>query len=223
MHYMQMEASENCPCLTCKLTEKAHMASGNGRIPAAGSSPTPLHMQPAEQQKQWFVLRDFKKWNAKSPGYKELPRLGIQCFTPMHWIVTTRRDVRKREYVPVIQNLLFAFDSRAILDPVIERESTLQYQFRRGAGSGVPMTVDEQEMERFISAVGNDPAPVYYSPDELTEDMIGKEVVVTGGPLDGYRGRLLKLRGTKKRRVIIEIRGFIAAAVEVNPAFIQLV
>ncbi len=180
-------------------------------------------MEPVEQPKQWFVLRDFKKWNAKTPAYKELPKLGIRCFTPMHWIVSTRQNVRKREYVPVIQNLLFAYDTRVVLDPIIEKENSLQYQYKRGGGSASPMTVPDSEMERFINAVNNDPSPIFYSPDELTSDMLGKEIVVSGGPLDGYRGKLVKLQGSKKRRLIVEIQGFIAAAVEVNPDYIQFV
>lgn len=180
-------------------------------------------METDEQPKQWFVLRDFKKWNAKAPGYKELPRLGIRCFTPMHWVVSTRRNVRKREHVPVIQNLLFAYDTRAVLDPIIERVNSLQYQYKRGCGSAAPMTVPDNDMERFICAVNNDPSPIYYSPDELTPEMLGKEIIVNGGPLDGYRGKLVKIRGSKKRRLVVEIKGFIAAAVEVNPDYIQFV
>lgn len=180
-------------------------------------------MEVAEHTKQWFVLRDFKKWNAKAPAYRELPGLGIRVFTPMHWIVTNRREVRKREYVPVIQNLLFAFDSRETLDPIIAKDNSLQYQFVRGCGSGVPMTVPDEEMERFITAVGNDPSPVYYSPQELSAAMLGKEIIVNGGPLNGFRGKLLKIQGSKKRRLIVEIKGFISAAVEVNPDYIQFV
>lgn len=179
-------------------------------------------MESIEYHKQWFVLRDFKKWNAKAPGYKALPQLGIRCFTPMHWIVAVKNGKRKREYVPVIPNLLFAHDTREALDPVVARDKSLQYQYRRGGGSAEPMTVREDEMERFMRAVNNDPHPLYYSPGELTTDMLGKEIIVNGGPLDGCRGKLLKLQGSKKRRVIVEIPGFIAAAVEISPEHIQL-
>ncbi len=180
-------------------------------------------METVEQPKQWFVLRDFRKWNAKAPGYKELPRLGIRCYTPMHWILSTRNNVRKREYVPVIQNLFFAYDLMENLDPIIAGNHSLQYQYKRGCGSATPMTVPDIEMERFINAVNNDPYPIYYSPDELTPDMIGREIVVNGGPLDGYRGKLVKIRGSKKRRLVVAIRGLVVAAVEVNPDYIQFV
>lgn len=178
-------------------------------------------MESEEQTKQWFVLRDFKKWNAKAPAYEALPKLGIRCFTPMHWVAPTRRDRKTREYVPVIRSLLFAYDTRAVLEPVIDGCSSLQFQFRRGAGSGTPMTVPDAEMERFINAVSNDPSPIYYTPEELTPDMYGREIMVSGGPLDGYRGVLLKMRGSRKRRLIVRIEGLMAAAVEVNPTYIR--
>lgn len=179
--------------------------------------------QDIEQQKQWYVLRDFKKRNAKTPGYKLLPELGIKCFTPMHWTVTTHLGKRKREYVPVIQSLLFAYDIKEALDPIVARERALQFQYRRGAGKNYFMTVPEAEMDRFIHAVNNDPAPIYYSPEELTPDKIGKKIIVNGGPLNGYSGVLLKMQGSKKKRLIVKIEGFVAAAVEINPDYIQFV
>ena len=176
-----------------------------------------------EQHKQWYVLRDFKKWNAKSPGYKLLPELGIRAFTPMHWVVSTRLGKREREYVPVIPSLLFAYDTKDALEPIIEKESALQFQFRRGAGKDFLMTVPNAEMERFINAVNNDNSPIYFTPEELTPDKIGKEIIVNGGPLNGYTGVLLKMRGTRKRRLLVKIEGFLTAAVEVNPDFVQFV
>ncbi len=179
-------------------------------------------MESAESPRQWFVLRDFKKWNAKSPSYKALPELGIRCFTPMHWIVSTRGGVRERQYVPVIQNLLFAYDTRETLDPIIAKDRTLQYQYRRGGQSGEPLTVPERDMERFIRAVHNDPTPVYYTSEEVTSSMLGKTIRVNGGVLDGYEGRLLKLQGSKKKRLLVAVPGLLVAAVEIRPDYIQL-
>lgn len=180
-------------------------------------------MEKAECSKRWFVLRDFKKWNSKAPAYKMLPKFGIRCFTPMHWVVTTRREVKQREYVPVIQNLLFAYDAKDVLDSIIAKDNSLQYQYERGCGSATPMTVPDSDMERFIKAVNNDPSPVYYTVDELTPDVLGRKIIVKGGPFDGYEGNLLKIQGSKKKRLVIEIPGFIVAAVIVNPDYIQFV
>ena len=180
-------------------------------------------MESLEHLKQWFVLRDFKKWNAKAPAYKVLPQLGVRCFTPMHWIVTSRRDIRTREYVPVIQNLLFAYETQEVLDSIVAKDSSLQYQYKRGGGRANPMTVPDIEMERFIEAVNNDPSPIYFTVDELTPDMFGKDIVINGGPFDGYKGKLLKMQGSKKKRIIVAIPQLIAAAIEVNPDYIQFI
>lgn len=170
----------------------------------------------------WFVLRDFKKFNAKQPAYRRLPELGVEVFTPMHWVVTTFQGKKTRIYRPIIPNLLFAHTTRQILDPIIARESSLQYQFRRGGRQGEPMTVPDADMQRFITAVNSDPQPIYFSPEEITPEMIGRKVEITGGPLNGFTGKLLKMRGTRKRRLIVQLQGYVAAAIEVNPDLIRL-
>ena len=35
--------------------------------------------------RQWFVMRDLKRGNAKQPAYKLLAELKIRFFTPMVW------------------------------------------------------------------------------------------------------------------------------------------
>ena len=40
--------------------------------------------------------------------------------------------------------------------------------------------------------------------------------------MDGYEGFLLKARGTRKRRLIVNLDTFLALAVEVAPEFIAL-
>lgn len=140
----------------------------------------------------------------------------------MHWIVTERKGIRRRDYVPVIQNLLFAYDTREVLDPIIAKQQSLQYQYQRGNGSASPMTVPNAEMTRFIHAVNNDPSPIYYTVDELTPDMYGRRIIIDGGPLNGYEGILLKKQGSKKKRILVEIPHFLTAAVEVSPTYIHL-
>ena len=64
--------------------------------------------------------------------------------------------------------------------------------------------------------------PIYYKPIEITDAMYGKKVRIVGGTLDGYEGRLLSVKGMRKRRLIVELPGFISVAVEVEPEYIQL-
>lgn len=85
------------------------------------------------------------------------------------------------------------------------------------------MTVGTEEMERFIHAVGTSESPEYYRPEEVTEAMCHKRIRIIGGNLDGYEGSLLTTRGSKKKRLLVELPGLLAAAVEVEPEYIQLI
>lgn len=51
--------------------------------------------------------------------------------------------------------------------------------------------------------------------------MYGRMIRIEGGPLDGYEGRLLSIRGARVKRLIVEIPGLLVAAVEVDPEYIR--
>lgn len=44
--------------------------------------------------RQWFVMRDLKRGNAKQPAYKLLGELKIRFFTPMVWKLKIRQGKR---------------------------------------------------------------------------------------------------------------------------------
>lgn len=172
--------------------------------------------------KKWFVMRDLKRWNAQCPAYKQLQDLGITVFTPMIWKLIQIHGKRIRKQVPFMQDMLFVFDSRQVIDPIVERVPTLQYRFLRGTYRE-PMTVRNEDMERFIKAVGLTENPRYYTPEELTPAMVGKKVRIIGGPLDNYEGRLQKMQGSRTKRLFVELPSLLAVSVEVNPEYIQFV
>lgn len=171
--------------------------------------------------RQWFVMRDLKRGNAKQPAYKLLGELKIRFFTPMVWKLRIRQGKRVRQQVPFMPDLLFVYDSRKVLDPLVEQIATLQYRFVKG-GNHQPMTVRNADMERFIRAVDAMNNPCFYTPEEINPDMIGKKVRIVGGLLDGYEGCLQKMQGSRIKRLFVELPNLLTAAVEVQPEFIQL-
>lgn len=174
-------------------------------------------------EKQWYALRDLKRPNALLPAYRQLAEENIEVFTPMRWRIRVRNGRQIRERVPVIQDLLFVCDTRETLDPIIGKTPTLQYRFQRGGGYRQPIVVANDDMRRFIHAVGISEDPRYYLPDELTPAMYGRTVHIVGGPLDGYDGKLLTVRGSKVKRLLIELPDFFAVGVEVDPDYVQFV
>lgn len=171
--------------------------------------------------RQWFVMRDLKRGNAKQPAYKLLGELKIRFFTPMVWKLRIRQGKRVRQQVPFMPDLLFVYDSRKVLDPLVEQIATLQYRFVKG-GNHQPMTVRNADMERFIRAVDAMNNPCFYTPEEINPDMLGKKVRIVGGLLDGYEGCLQKMQGSRIKRLFVELPNLLTAAVEVQPEFIQV-
>lgn len=174
-------------------------------------------------EKKWFVMRDLKRRNSNSLAIHNLGNAGLEVFTPMTQMIMTIGGQRQRRDVPVIQDLLFVHEAKDAIDPYVEMYPTLQYRYLFGKTKDEPMTVRNDEMERFIFAVGNTEAPKFYRPGELTESMYGRKVRIMGGMLDHYEGRLLSVKGMRKRRLIVELPGLITAAVEVEPDYIQII
>lgn len=176
----------------------------------------------SEDRKHWFVMRDLKRANAKHPAYRQLSDGGFEVFVPKEQRLVTRNGVRTCEEVPFIRDLLFVRDSRSNLDPVVERIPTLQYRWLRNTYR-MPMTVDDAEMSRFMLAVSTSTAPRYYLSEEITPQMCGRRIHIIGGPLHDYEGSLITVRGSRVKRLLVELKGFLAVGVEVNPEYIRLV
>lgn len=170
----------------------------------------------------WYVMRDLKRANAKLPAYRQLTDEGFEVFTPMTFRLTTKGGKRVREKVPFMQDMLFVHAAREKLDAIVDSTKTLQYRYIRGAYCE-PMTVREKDMTRFIRAVESTDTPQYYLPGELLPNMFGHKIRIMGGPLDGCEGKLLKVRGTKKKRLIVEIPTLLSVSVEVSPEYIQII
>ena len=174
--------------------------------------------QQGDTQPKWYVMRDLKRTNAKVSAYRYLKDMGLEVFTPLK----RRKNTRKEwEDVPLIHGLLFVHESIEKLDPIVELTPTLQYRYVPKKFHE-PMVVPDADMERFIYAVTVTDAPRYYQPEEVTPDMRGRRIRIMGGPLDGYEGFLLTTRGSKVKRLLVDLPGFLSAGVEVNPDFIQL-
>lgn len=167
-------------------------------------------------------MRDLKRTNAKNPAYEMLKDRKFEVFTPMKWHIVTRKGERVREQIPVIQDLLFVHSNRPALDPIVGKTATLQYRFLRNTWRD-PMTVRDADMMRFIHAVNSSESIKYYMPGELTPEMYNKKIRIIGGELDGYEGSLLTVRGSKTKRLLVELPGLLAAGVEVSPEYITFI
>lgn len=173
-------------------------------------------------KKYWFVMRDLKRSNAKTPAYKLLEKLKMDYFVPMKWKMIEHNGSKTRKKIPVIQDLLFVHEKKEKLDLIVKKTPTLQYRYMRGAGYCCPMVVDVAEMTRFITAVKASDSPVYYLPGEVDAQYVGSKVRIMGGPMDGFEGILQDVSGTRKKRFLVELSNLLIVSVEVNVDYFEV-
>lgn len=171
----------------------------------------------------WYVMRDLRRANAKEHAVDILAARGYEVFTPL--VVRTKKVGAQKVTVkrPFITDLLFVHATRMALDPVVSELDFLQYRFVRGGRMGEVMQVREDEMQAFMRAVSSDAPFQYFKPEEVSPAMYGKKIRIVGGTLDGLEGRLMSRRGSKVRRLLVDMGGLLSAGVEVEPEYIQLV
>ncbi len=175
------------------------------------------------EEKLWFAMRDLKRANAKMPAYKLLQEMGFEVFTPMTQKVTLKNGKRIREQVPYLHDLLFVYDTRDALDPIVAKTQTLQYRYRRGAYCD-PIVVRTEDMNRFIHAVRLSQEPRYFLPEEITKSMLGRRIKIVGGALNDYEGRLLSIhkRGHTKS-ILVELPHFLYVGIAIDSGFIEFI
>lgn len=175
----------------------------------------------------WYVLRDLKRPNAKNPAYRQLQdeRYGLsgKLFIPMMQRVYSRCGKKIVLEVPYMPDLLFVHENRLRLDPIVAEIPSLQYRFVKGCIQHDPMKVRDAEMQSFIQAVSRSEKVEYFSLDEVSPQLYGRHIRIVGGRLNGCEGRLLTRRGSRHKRIIIDLAGLFCATVEVEPEYIQLV
>ena len=176
----------------------------------------------AQNNSQWFAMRDLKRRHAKLPAYQLFENLKIPYFTPMVHCLTLVNGKRIAREVPFMQDLLFVKDTREHLDSIVEDTPKLQYRYKLGV-QHTPIIVPTADMERFIFAVRSSASPQFYALNEVTPAMVDRKIRIIGGLLDGYTGTLVTLRGSKTRRLLVMLPALLAASVEVEPEYIQLI
>lgn len=186
---------------------------------------TPVISTDIEPQKYWFVMRDLKRPNTKYPAYKQLGDAGFQVFTPFTSKIIINKGKRTKIQIPYIPDLLFVYAERERLDKEVSRTKTLQYRYVKGAPYCTPMTVPPFEMTKFIAAVSSVKSPQYLAPEDILPSMYGSKVkIICDGPLNGLEGKLLKVKGSGRKRFLVELPGVLTASIEIEKSdYIELI
>ena len=171
---------------------------------------------------------EFPVWYAMRATYRReldakelLDKASIGCFIPMHYRICVKGKQKKREFVPVIHNLIFVYAKPSEIQRVKKDIPYLQYMM--DSREGTKIVVPEEQMRRFIAVAGTyDDQLLYFKPEELNLAK-GTRVRICGGDFEGQEGIFLKVKGARDRRVVVLIQGVIAVAMAtISPDLIEV-
>ena len=175
---------------------------------------------------RWYVLRDLARPNAKNPAYKqllEMPEMAGCVFVPLKQHVYKEFGKRVVRLVPFMPDLVFVHKSREELDPIVNMIPLLQYRYVRGGKQFEAMTIHHNDIERFMQAVAETDMVEYYSYDEVSPQLYGKPIRIIGGRLNGFEGRLMSKKGSRHKRLLIDLKECnLSAAIHVQSDYIQI-
>lgn len=174
------------------------------------------------QELCWFVMSATFRGEIKMK--QSLENLGFQCYVPLlHKIKKTRSGVYKKVVEPAIANMIFVYASRSEIQQVKSRFPRLQFHTYCENGRNVPIVVPPKQMESFIKATTIEDYNLSYLTVDEVDLKKGTRVAVVGGSLDGVEGVFVKVKGSKVKKVVVQLCGVsIVAAVEVAPDYIKV-
>lgn len=190
------------------------------------SCPSSFAFRIRNMESRWYVLRDLARPNAKNPAYKqllEMPEMAGCVFMPMKQQVFVEFGKRMVRSVPFMPDLLFVHKTREELDPIVSQIRLLQYRYVRGGKQYEAMSVRDKDFQKFREAVESAEGVEYYSYDQVSPQLYGRRIRIVGGPLNGLEGRLMSKRGSKYKRLLVDLSECnLSAALQVESEFIQL-
>ena len=156
----------------------------------------------------WFALRIAHSRELK---VKEmLDKKGVRTFVPM--ICRRRRvgDKIEKQLIPAVTNICFVFWTRDKIDSFIRNvaeKMPVQYYCDP---AGAPIIVPEKSMCDFMTIASSMDEELIYLTEISSKFQESQSVKVKSGTLAGVKGKLVRIR--KSRRILVELPGMLAIA-----------
>ena len=169
------------------------------------------------EEKVWFAMSApfCKELEAK----KLLDKRGIENFIPMQYqVVVSKSGKKQRELRPAVHNLLFARATRPELQETKEGVKYLQYYTRPEGGKNVPVVIPDRQMQQFMAVSKTCHEKLFYLRSDELPLQKGRQVRIIGGGFDGGGGGLMKVRGGRNKKVVVEIPNTLGVVFEVENA-----
>lgn len=175
-----------------------------------------------EENKEWYVMRDLHRGHRTVLSYQELSDKGYETYTPT--VKTPAKGKNgKTEIVerPFLPDLFFLKCELSVLKILTNTfKGKFQYRYKYGVHPATPITVPQKQMDDFIRANKESKETKFLTVNEIPQSARNSTVRIVSGPLQGVEGMLLGIRGTKRKRLIIELPHFLAISVYLEDEYV---
>ncbi len=178
------------------------------------------------QDMAWFVLKTI--FSSEMKVKVLLDERGIENFIPMCYKIKVVKHKKEKKLLPAINDLIFVHSTKKEIED-FKADILLNYNYstyfltrKEGTKRKIEI-VPNKQMEEFIKVASHyDDDIVYFAPEEI-ELKKGTKVRIVGGIFDGVEGTLLRVKGKKHKRIVLQIPGLSVATSYVTPDLIEII
>ena len=178
-------------------------------------------MQQLDKEKAyWFVLGTTTV-NREIKIYDAMKLQHIECFVPLKYEVKRVRNRQQETLVPAIAGLIFARGTEEELkDYMLSSKDRLFFRHSAYSHHLDRLIVSDRDMRQFMDFVAEHQQVVnYFSPEEIAWRE-GELVRVTIGTKE-YEGKIVRIKGKRKKVFALEIKNTTFATIELTPELMQ--
>lgn len=180
-------------------------------------------MQQLDKEKAyWFVLGTTTV-NREIKIYDAMKLQHIECFVPLKYQVKRVRNRQQETLVPAIAGLIFAHGTEEELkDYMLSSKDRLFFRHSAYSNHQDRLIVSDRDMRQFMDFVAEHQQVVnYFSPEEIAWRE-GELVRVTIGTKE-YEGKIVRIKGKRKKVFALEIKNTTFATIELTPELMQCI
>lgn len=161
---------------------------------------------------QWFAMR--ATYHREMAVRDLLDQANIECYLPTTQKLKVNNGRMIRVEAPLVSSLIFVRCDKEKLQHFKTKIPHLQYMTMQQGTRNVPIVVPPKQMDDFVAITQQDNSRLmFFKPGELDVKQ-GVRVRLHGGTFDGVEGLLMKVAGKRNKRVVIEVSGVVAVALE---------
>lgn len=180
-------------------------------------------MQQLDKEKAyWFVLGTTTV-NREIKIYDAMKLQHIECFVPLKYQVKRVRNRQQETLVPAIAGLIFARGTEEELkDYMLSSKDRLFFRHSAYSNHQDRLIVSDRDMRQFMDFVAAHQQVVnYFSPEEIAWRE-GELVRVAIGTKE-YEGKIVRIKGKRKKVFALEIKNTTFATIELTPELMQCI